>query len=129
MLQDFTYKQTQPRFLCQKHVRRESALPDLNYFCQAKNYQFLVKPRLSSYGLSRFSDVSRKQLIKAAWYLLYLLIHHFMRFLCPPFTSSALVLAFPHSLLPVLLMFFIFLPLPVPFELLFLLAYLVSSLK
>lgn len=99
MLQDFTYKQTQPRFSCQKHVWRGSTFPDLNHFCQAKNYQLLGNPD-SALMVDHSSQMfpGNKQLIKAAWYLLNLPIHHFMRCLCPPLTSSASILACRRSL-------------------------------
>lgn len=105
MLQDFTYKQTRPAFPCQKRVWRGSTFPDLNHFCQAKNYQLLGNPN-SALVADRSSLMvpGNKQLIKAAWYFLNLHIHHFMRCPCPPLTSSVSVLACPFLPLPVLLM-------------------------
>ncbi len=115
MLQDFTYKQTQPGFPCQKRVWRGSTFPDLNYFCQAKNYQLLGNPNSALMAdCSSQMFPGNKQLIKAAWHLLNLRIHHFMRCPCPPLTSSASVLACPYLPLPLLLMFFIFLSLTIP---------------
>lgn len=95
---------------CQKRVWRGSTFPDLNHFCQAKNYQLLgnLNSALMA-GRSSLMFPGNKQLIKAAWYLLNPLIHHFMQCPCPPLTSSASVLACPYSPLPVPLVFFIFL--------------------
>lgn len=123
MLQDFTYKHTQPGFLCQKRVWMGSTFPDLNHFYQAKNYQLLGNPN-SALMVDRSSLMlpGNKQLIKAAWYLLNLPIHHFMRCPCPPLTSSASVLASPWS--PSLFRLFLS-----PSNLIFLSAYLVSSPK
>lgn len=107
--------QTQSGFPCQKRVWRGSTFPDLNHFCQAKNYQLLGNPN-SALMVYRSSQMfpGNKQLIKAAWYLLNLLIHHVMWCPCPPLTSPASVLACPYVPLPVLLMFFIFLSLTIP---------------
>lgn len=129
MLQDFTYKQTQPGFPCQKRVWTGSTFPDLNHFCQAKSYQLLGNPK-SALMVDRSSQMfpGNKQSIKAAWYLLNLPIHHFMRCPCPPLTSSASVLVCPYLPLPPSLIVFHFSFFDYPLQI-FLSAYVVSSLK
>lgn len=110
----FYLQADQPGFACQKRVWRESTFPDLNHFCQAKNYQLFGKPD-SALMVDHSSQMfpGNKQLIKAAWNLLYLLIHHFFCGAGVPLSPPQLLFLRAAPCSP------FFSPLPIPWKLIF----------
>lgn len=71
--------------LCEEHVWRGSTFTDLIRICQAENYHLLGNPHSAlKTDHSSWIFPGNKLLIKGTWYLLNLLIHHFMQRLRPP---------------------------------------------